>query len=126
MGVSGLADGLPLVDVLGLVGEGGGRRVGDHQGGAAGGVHLPVVMPLHDLHIVVAAQDGSGPAHQLQQHIDAQGHVPGAEDGHQLGGLVDGGQLLLRVAGGGQDQGDLAGGAELQQALEGGGGWRSR
>ena len=71
-----------------------GGRIGDHQGGAAGGVHLPAVVPLHDLNVVAVPQHGSGLLDQLQQHIDAQGHIGGAEDGDLQGGGADLGHLL--------------------------------
>ncbi len=120
--VPGLAGGVALVDVFRLVAAGLGRRVGDHQGGARGGVHLPAVVALHNLDVVAVPQDGSGLLHQLQQHIDAQRHVGGAEDGHVTGGGPHLGHLLRGVAGGGQHQGDLSGFGKLQQAVQSGGG----
>ena len=118
--VPGVAGGAALVDVLRVVAAALRRRVGDHQGGARGGVHLPAVVALHDLDVVAVAQDGGGLPYQLQEHIDAQGHIGGAEDGHSAGGGPHLGHLLRGVAGGGQHQGDLLGLGELQQAVQGG------
>ena len=50
--VTGMADAVALEDVLRLVAAGPRRRVGDHQGSAAGSVHLPAVMALHDLDVI--------------------------------------------------------------------------
>ena len=120
--VPGVADRVALKDVLRLVAAALGRRVGDHQGGAAGGVHLPAVVPLHDLDVIAVPQHAGRLLHQLQQHVDAQRHVGGAENGHLQGGGSDLGHLLRGVAGGGQDQRGLGPLTKLQQALQGGGG----
>lgn len=120
--VTGMADAVALEDVLRLVAAGPRRRVGDHQGSAAGSVHLPAVMALHDLDVIAVSQHRGRLFHQLQQYIDPQGHVGGAENGHLQGSGADLGHLLRGVAGGGQHQRGPGGPGEVQQPLQGGGG----
>ena len=88
--------------------------VGQKEGGAAGGVGLAVVVGLDDLH-VAAAEDGGGLLHQAGQEGHAHGHVIGLEDGDGLGPLLQDGELLGGVAGGGGHQGQVAGLAVVHQ-----------
>src|SRR5699024_60528 len=95
VGVTALADGVTVVDRVGLVGETLSGGLIEHEGSAAGGVHLAIVVALHDLHVVVLPQKGGAAFDQLHEDVHAQGHVGRAEDGHLFGGRVDGGKLLL-------------------------------
>ena len=95
------------------------QRVGDGQGGAAGGVQLAVMVLLDDLDLGL----GHGGGHLLggvDQEGNTQREIGGEEHGNILGGLTDGGLLLLGVARGGQDHGDLVGHGVVQKG--GGGG----
>ena len=62
-------------------------RVCQHQGRAAGGIQLVVVMLFHDLHVVIHAQDGRSTLAQLRQDIDAHGHVGALEHRDAAGQL---------------------------------------
>ena len=119
--VPGLSDGMAVPYVLRLVGEGGGEGVGQQQSGAAGGVHLFVVVALYDLDVKVLPQQQGRLTGQLGEHIDAQGEVGGAEDGDGPGRRFDLQELVLGVAGGGQHHGQLPLDAVAQQGGEGGG-----
>ena len=79
------------------------------------------MVPLHDLNVVAVAQYGGGLLHQLQQHIDAKGHVGRAENGYLLSSGADLGYLLRGVAGGSQHQGGAGGLGKVQQTIQGGG-----
>jgi hypothetical protein len=51
---------------------------------------------LEDLHIPVGRpQNAGGLAHQAHQHVDAQGVVAGADHGNLLGGLGEGGEVVV-------------------------------
>ena len=49
--------------------------IGQHQCSAAGSIQLVVVVLLHDLNVVIRAQNRRSTLAQLGQHIDAHGHV---------------------------------------------------
>ena len=57
--------------------------IGQHQSSAAGGIQLVVVMLLHDLYVIVHAQNGRSTLAQFRQHVDAHGHVGALEHGHR-------------------------------------------
>ena len=57
--------------------------IGQHQSGAAGSIQLVVMVLLHDLHVVVHAQNGRSTLAQLRQNVDAHGHVGALEHGHR-------------------------------------------
>lgn len=117
----GLADAVALKDVLGLVGQGGGCGVGQHQGRAARRVHLAAVVLFDDLDVEALAEHGGSALHELHHKVDAQRHVAGLEHRYPRRGLLDVVQLLLGVARRAQDDGYLPQQAELQQRVEVGG-----
>ena len=97
----GAADAVAFKHVLRLVAAAPRRRVGDHQGRPGGRVYLPAVVPLHDLNVAAVPQHGGGLFDQLQQYVDAQRHIGGAENGGLQGGGANLGHLLRGIAGGG-------------------------
>ena len=105
----------PAEDVLGLRPLGL-HRVGQHQGGAAGGVGLPVVVGLDDLH-VRPAEDGGGLLHQAGQEGHPHGHIEGLKHGDGLAPRLQQGQLLRGVPRGGGHQGELPGRAVVHELL---------
>ena len=93
--------------------------VEEHQGGAAGSVHLAVVVDFHDLDVGVG-EAGGGLLGQAAQDSDAQAHVAGIEDG-DLPGCCEDHLLLLRgVAGGADHDGHLIALGVVQNISDGG------
>ena len=115
--VPGAVDGAALKHIFRLMAAALGCRVSDHQGGAAGGVHFPAVVALHDLNVIAVSQNRGRLLNQFQQYIDAKRHVAGPENRDLQSGGPDLGHLFRGIAGGGQYQGNFAGPAEGQQAV---------
>ena len=76
------------------------------------------MVAFHNLDVRAGAQNGGSLLDQLQQDVDAQGHIGAAEDRNGLSGLVDLRQLLRTEAGGGDDDGDAALHAEGEQVIQ--------
>ncbi len=119
--VPAFSSALALIDIGRWAGEGLRRRPGQHEGGAAGGVQLFVVVALHDFYVKIPAQHRRRPPHQVQEHIDPQGHVGRAEDGNAPGRLRNGLLLYRAVPRSTQNQRNAPGLSPFQQTLQGGG-----
>ena len=65
-----------------------------HFSRAAGSVHLPGVMGLHDLDVRIG-EEGGGLLHQTAQHRNAQAHIAGIEHRNFLCRRRSGGILRL-------------------------------
>ena len=74
-----------------------GPRQGDRRAG--GGVLLEAVVGLGDLDVVVAPEGGGDLPDYAEQHVHADGHVGGVDDGDVVGGVGDGGGLAFRQPG---------------------------
>ena len=72
------------------------------MGGTAGGIHLAVVVHLHDLDIAVREEGGSLRS-QAAQYRNAQTHIAAVKHGDFLGGVKNQGLFRLRMAGGSND-----------------------
>ena len=81
--------------------------VKEQQRRTAGGVHLAVVVRLHNLHVKSLAQNLGGLLAQVAEQRHAHAHVGGTEYGDLPGGLVHLLLLLRRIAGGGQNHGKM-------------------
>ena len=79
-----------------------------HQGGAAGGIHLAVVVYFHNLDVRIGEENGSLLC-KAAQHRDAKAHVAGIENGDLLGGGVNQFLFLRGVTGGADDSGAAIG-----------------
>ena len=72
---AGLAHTVTVIHILILVVVYSIHLVGNHQGGAAGGIHLIVMVLFHDLHIVSIPQQKAGFLGQFDQQIDPHRHI---------------------------------------------------
>ncbi len=81
-------DTLPAADQLRLAREGVRRGLCQHEGRPTGGIHLLVVVPLHDFDVTAPAQHRCGPAYQLDEDVYAKGQVGGAKDRDGTGSLL--------------------------------------
>ena len=77
---AGLAHALALIDILGLIWQTLGHGVGQHDGGAAGGVHFISVVALNYFHIIAIAQNGGDLFKQIGKQIYSKRHVSAAEN----------------------------------------------
>ena len=76
MAVSLLSLAAPVIDVLVVLLQSAVQGVRKGDGGAAGGVHLLVVVPLHDLHVkALRGQHLRRILQKLHEQIHSQGHV---------------------------------------------------
>ena len=88
------------------------------QGGAAGGVHLLVVVFFQNLYVKVCrCQHLRRLLHHLQKKVDAQRHVGGAEHRRLLCGLGHFLNLLLGKSGGAKNHGHPRLSAVVQQMV---------
>ena len=78
------------------------------MGGAAGGVHLPVVVDFQDFNVRLG-KTGGGFLGDAAQHRNAKAHIVGVEHRDFFRGGINEGLLLFRVSGGADDQGAALG-----------------
>ena len=78
------------------------------MGGAAGGVHLPVMVDFHNLNVRVR-ETGCRLLCQTAQHRNAKAHVAGVENGNFFGSVENQLPLFGGVAGGPDDGGAAVG-----------------
>ena len=76
----------------------------EHMGGAAGGVHLPIVVNFQDFNIRLREGCG-GLGSQAAQHRNAQAHIAAEKHGDFPGGIMNQLLFFLRMAGGADDSG---------------------
>ena len=81
--------------------------IGQHQGRAAGSIQLVVMVLLHDLNLIICAQDGRGTLAQFRKNVDAHRHIGTFEHRDRARKLHDPELQLLRKAGGTDHDGEL-------------------
>ena len=94
-----------VIDIFVLPARLGVDGIGNHQGGAAGGIQLVAVVLFDDFNVVLTAQNAGSLFGKLDQHIDAQRHIGTAEDRCLFGGFLQNVQLLAGKPRGADDAG---------------------
>ena len=92
--------------------------VRESERGAAGGVQLAVVVGLHDLDVIVLAEELRRLFCEVPEQIHPEGHVARAEDGHLVCGIFHPFFLLRGVARGGKDEAALLLGGVGEDVVE--------